>query len=422
MLSLSAAVSKLSKNVLNSTIRYRIGLKQFSQVSGLNDVVIVSAIRTPIGSFCESLSSLSASRLGAIALNGAIEKAGIPKEEVKEVYMGNVISAGLGQAPARQVALYAGLPHTTEATTLNKMCASGMKSIMFASQSLMCGHQDVMAAGGMESMSNVPYYMLRGQTPYGGINLQDAILTDGLVDAYDNCHMGVCAEMTAKKMNISREDQDEYAIMSYKRSQAASENGILKKEIIPVTIKQKKGKEVIVSEDEEFKRISFEKVKSLKPAFQKDGTITAANASTLNDAACVVILMTREAADRLKVKPLARIVAFADAATAPVDFAIAPALAVPRLLKQAGIGIEDVTMWEINEAFSAVAIANIRKLGLDINKVNIHGGAVSLGHPIGMSGARLVTHLVHNLKSGEKGVGAICNGGGAASSILIEKL
>lgn len=400
----------------------QLGLRHYAQVSGLNEVVIVSAVRTPIGSFQSSLASLTASRLGAVAIQAAVAQAGIAKEEVSEVYMGNVCQAGMGQNPARQATIFSGLPESTEATTVNKVCASGLKAIILASQSLMCGHREVMVAGGMESMSNVPYYMLRGETPYGGVSLIDGIVNDGLWDIYNKCHMGICAEQCAKNLNISREEQDEFAALSYRRSQAAGEQGVFRNEIVPVTVQPKKGKEVIVSEDEEYKRVNFDKLKTLKPAFQKDGTVTAGNASTLNDAACALVVMTAQAAQRLKVTPLARIVSFADAATRPVDFTIAPALAIPLALKQAGIGVQDVAMWEINEAFSVVAIANIRKLGLDPEKVNVHGGAVSIGHPIGMSGARLITHLVHNLKRGEKGVAGICNGGGAASSMVIERL
>lgn len=271
-------------------------------------------------------------------------------------------------------------------------------------------------------MSNVPYYMLRGETAYGGITLLDGIVNDGLTDVYNKIHMGMCADMCAKNLGITREEQDEFAALSYRRSQAAGERGTFRGEIVPVTVQPKKGKEIIVSEDEEYKRINFDKLKTLRPAFQKDGTVTAGNASTLNDAGCALVLMTAQAANRLKVNPLARIVSFADAATRPVDFTVAPALAIPLALKQAGLKSQDIALWEINEAFSVVAIANMRILGLDPNKVNVNGGAVSLGHPIGVSGARLVTHLVHTLKKGEKGVGAICNGGGAASSIIIEKL
>ncbi|XP_049679508.1 acetyl-CoA acetyltransferase, mitochondrial isoform X2 [Accipiter gentilis] len=357
----------------------------------LNEVVIASAVRTPIGSFQGSLSSLPATKLGSIAIKGAIDRAGIPAEEVKEAYMGNVLQAGQGQAPARQAVLGAGLPICTPTTTVNKVCASGMKSIMMAAQSLMCGSQDVMVAGGMESMSNVPYTMSRGSTPYGGVKLEDLIVKDGLTDAYNHIHMGNCAENTAKKFTISREEQDTYAIGSYTKSKTAWDSGILKNEIVPVTISKK-------------------------------GTVTAANASTLNDGAAALVLMTTEAAKRLKVKPLARIVAFADAAVDPIDFPIAPAHAVPKILSATGLKKEDIAMWEINEAFSVVVLANIKMLGIDPHKVNINGGAVSLGHPIGMSGARIVVHMAHALKQGQYGLAGICNGGGGASAILIEKL
>ncbi|XP_036903610.1 acetyl-CoA acetyltransferase, mitochondrial isoform X2 [Sturnira hondurensis] len=389
----------------------------------LNEVVIASATRTPIGSFLGSLSSLPATKLGSIAIQGAIEKAGIPKEEVKEAYMGNVLQGGEGQAPTRQAVLGAGLPISTPCTTVNKVCASGMKAIMMASQSLMCGHQDVMVAGGMESMSNVPYVMNRGATPYGGVKLEDLIVKDGLTDVYNKIHMGNCAENTAKKMNIPREEQDTYAISSYTRSKAAWEAGKFGNEVVPVTITVKGKPDVVVKEDEEYKRVDFSKVPKLKTVFQKEnGTVTAANASTLNDGAAAVVLMTADAARRLNVKPLARIAAFADAAVEPIDFPIAPAYAVPKVLKDAGLKKEDVTMWEINEAFSLVVLANIKMLQIDPQKVNINGGAVSLGHPIGMSGARIVTHLVHALKQGEYGLASICNGGGGASAILIQKL
>ena len=397
-------------------------VRGYSKKIDLNDVVIVSAVRTPIGSFLSSLAEVPATRLGSIAIKEAINRAGIKPEDVNEVYMGNVCTASEGQAPCRQATLGAGLPITTPTTTINKVCASGMKSIMLAAQSLMCGHQEVMVAGGMESMSNVPYYMTRGQTPYGKVELKDGIVLDGLTDAYDHIHMGVCAENTAKKYNISREEQDEYAVRSYKLSQQAADSGRFKKEIISVEIKKKKGDPVIVTEDEEYKKVNFEKFKTLKTVFQKDGTVTAANASTLNDGAAALVLMTADAAKRLNVTPLARIVAFADAAIAPIDFPTAPAYAVPKVLKQAGMKIEDIDMWEINEAFSNVVIANVKELGLDMDKVNIHGGAVSIGHPIGMSGARITGHLVHNLHPGKFGMAAICNGGGGASAILVEKL
>lgn len=397
--------------------------RQFSTVKGLNDVVIVSSVRTPIGSFRGSLASLPAHRMGSMVIQAAIEKAGITPEDVNEVYMGNVLQAGQGQAPTRQAALGAGLPLGTPCTTVNKVCASGMKSIMMAAQSLMCGHQDVMVAGGMESMSNVPLLMARGDPGYGGAKLEDAIVCDGLTDAYNKFHMGNCGEDTARKLGFSREEQDDFAISSYQKSQAAGANKVFDKEIIPVGVPQKRGKpDVVVSEDEEYSKVNFDKVRSLKPAFEKDGTVTAANASTLNDGAAAMVLMTAQAAEKLKVKPLARIVGFADAAVAPIEFPIAPAYAMPKVLEQTGVKKEDIAMFEINEAFSVVALANMKLLDLDPTKVNINGGAVSIGHPIGMSGARITGHMVHNLKPGEKGLAGICNGGGGASAILIERL
>uniref|UniRef100_A0A8C8S8Z4 acetyl-CoA C-acetyltransferase n=1 Tax=Pelusios castaneus TaxID=367368 RepID=A0A8C8S8Z4_9SAUR len=350
-----------------------------------NEVVIASAARTPIGSFQGSLSSLPATELGSIAIKGAIERAGIPVEEVKEVYMGNVLQAGQGQAPARQALLGAGLPISTPATTINKVCASGMKSVMMAAQNLMCGNQDVMVAGGMESMSNVPYTMSRGATPYGGVKLEDLIVKDGLTDVYNKIHMGNCAENTAKKLTISREEQDTFAVNSYTRSKTAWESGELAKEVVPVSVSQKGKPSIEVKEDEEYKRVDFSKVPKLKTVFQKEN-------------------------------------AFADAAVDPIDFPIAPAYAVPKVLSNAGLKKEDIAMWEINEAFSVVVLANIKMLGIDPQKVNIHGGAVSLGHPIGMSGARIVAHMAHLLKQGQYGLAGICNGGGGASAILIQKL
>ncbi|XP_021938306.1 acetyl-CoA acetyltransferase, mitochondrial isoform X2 [Zootermopsis nevadensis] len=390
----------------------------------LNDVVIASGVRTPIGSFGGSLSSVSAPRLAAVAIQGAIEKAGIPKEEVKEVLMGNVLQANVGQAPARQAALFAGLPRSTICATINKVCASGMKSVMLGSQALMCGLQDVVLAGGMESMSNVPFYMARGETSYGGVNLSDGIVHDGLTDVYNSIHMGNCAENTAKKLNITRDEQDEFAISSYTRSAQAYKDGAFTDELVPVSVKQKKGKpDVVVTEDEEYKRVSLDKFKKLSTVFQKEnGTITAGNASTLNDAAAALVLMTTQAAERLGCKPLARVLGFQDAATEPIDFPLAPVLAVPKLLENCGVKKDDISLWEVNEAFSVVVLAFLKSLDIDPSKTNVHGGAVSLGHPIGMSGARIVLHLMHALKPGEKGVAAICNGGGGASSIMIEKL
>ncbi|XP_063111775.1 acetyl-CoA acetyltransferase, mitochondrial isoform X2 [Cavia porcellus] len=337
--------------------------------------------------------------------------------------MGNVIQGGAGQAPTRQAVLGAGLPISTPCTTVNKVCASGMKAIMMASQNLMCGHQDVMVAGGMESMSNVPYVMNRGATPYGGVKLEDLIVKDGLTDVYNKIHMGNCAENTAKQLGITRAEQDAYAISSYTRSKAAWDAGRFGDEVTPVTVTVKGKPEVVVKEDEEYKRVDFSKVPKLKAVFQKEnGTVTAANASTLNDGAAAVVLMTADAAKRFNVKPLARIAAFADAAVAPIDFPVAPAHAVPKVLKDAGLKKEDIAMWEVNEAFSVVVLANIKLLEIDPQKVNINGGAVSLGHPIGMSGARIVVHLAHTLKQGEYGLASICNGGGGASALLIQKL
>ncbi|XP_063381493.1 acetyl-CoA acetyltransferase, mitochondrial isoform X1 [Cydia fagiglandana] len=396
----------------------------YSSKVSLNEVVIASAVRTPIGSFRGSLASLSASELGAVAVKSAIERAGIPKEEVKEVYIGNVCSANLGQAPARQAVIFAGLPKSTICTTVNKVCSSGMKSIMLAAQGLQTGAQDVMLAGGMESMSNVPFYLKRGETSYGGMQLVDGIVHDGLTDVYNKFHMGNCAENTAKKMNISRQDQDDYAISSYKKSAAAYEAKAFADELVPVPVPQKRGAApVIFAEDEEYKRVNFEKFNKLATVFQREnGTVTAGNASTLNDGAAALVLMTREATERLKVTPIARVVGFADGECDPIDFPIAPAVAIPKLLEKTGVKKEDVALWEINEAFSVVAVANKKMLDIDASKINVHGGAVSLGHPIGMSGARIVVHLCHALKKGEKGVAAICNGGGGASSIMIEKL
>ncbi|XP_012286156.1 acetyl-CoA acetyltransferase, mitochondrial isoform X2 [Orussus abietinus] len=396
----------------------------YSSKAKLNDVVIVSAARTPIGSFLGSLSSLSATKLGAVAIQAAIERAGIAKDQVTEVYMGNVCQAFLGQAPARQSTIFAGLPKSTICTTVNKVCASGMKSVMLAAQTLQTGHQDIVLAGGMESMSNVPFYLKRGQIPYGGTKIEDGIVFDGLTDVYNKIHMGNCAENTAKKLQITRQQQDEYAINSYKRSATAYEIKAFKDELVSVNVPQKKGKpDVIFAEDEEYKKVDFDKFGKLSTVFQKEnGTVTAGNASTLNDGAAALILTTTEVAQKLNLKPLARIVAFQDAATDPIDFPVAPALAIPSLLQNAGVNKSDIAQWEINEAFSVVVVANQKLLDIDPSKVNIHGGAVSLGHPIGMSGARIIVHLTHSLKAGQKGVASICNGGGGASSILIEKL
>ncbi|PBC33434.1 Acetyl-CoA acetyltransferase [Apis cerana cerana] len=376
-----------------------------------------------MGSFLGELSDLSAPKLGAIAIQAAIERARIPKDKITEIYMGNVCQAFLGQAPARQATLFAGLPKSTICTTVNKVCASGMKSIMLASQSLQCGHQEIVLAGGMESMSNVPFYLPRKEIKYGSIKLEDGIVFDGLTDVYNKFHMGNCAENVAKKLNITRDEQDEYAINSYKRSAAAYVNKIFQNELVSVPVPQKKGNpNKIFNEDEEYKKVDFVKFAKLNTVFQKNGTITAGNASTLNDGAAALILTTTTVAEKMNLKPLARIIAFQDAAIEPIDFSIAPSFSISKLLENTGVNKNDIALWEINEAFSVVVIANQKLLDLDPNKVNIHGGAVSLGHPIGMSGARIVVHLIHALKTGEKGIASICNGGGGASSILIEKL
>lgn len=392
----------------------------------MKEVYLVSAVRTPIGSFGGALSSLSATKLGSIAVKGALTKINLDPKEIEEVFFGNVISSGLGQAPATQVAVGAGLGYNVPCTLINKVCASGMKSIMVGAQSIMLGHNDVVLAGGMESMSNIPYYLLKARTGYkfGNGELVDGLSHDGLTDVYNHCAMGVCADNTAKEMNISRQAQDEYAINSYKRSAAAWAAGKFKDEVIPVEITGRKGEVVAVSEDEEFKNVSFDKIPSLKPVFGKEGTVTAANASTLNDGAAAVVLMSKEKMLALGLKPIAKILGFADAAQDPMWFTTAPSLAIPKALKVAGVEAKNVGYYEINEAFSAVAIANNIKLGLDPEKVNVNGGAVALGHPLGASGARITITLANILKQNKSsiGVAGICNGGGGASAIVIEAL
>jgi len=377
-----------------------------------------------MGGFRGSLSSMSAPQLGAVAIKSALERASCPAEAVDEVYMGAVLQGGMGQAPDRQAALFAGIPVTVPCTAVNKVCASGMKSIMQAAQSLALGQNGVMVAGGMESMSNVPYYMSRGDTPYGGVAMRDGLVADGLTDVYNKFHMGNCGENTAKVLAISREEQDEYGLGSYKKAAAAYAEGNIKEELVQVEIKGKRGKpSTFVTEDEEYKKVNFDKFSKLATVFQKEGgTVTAGNASTLSDGAAATVLMTAQTADSLKCKPLARIVGYADGATNPIDFPIAPKFATDKLLKQTGVNVADVDLWEINEAFSVVVLANIKLSEIDPAKVNIHGGAVSLGHPLGASGTRIVNHLVFALKPGQKGVASICNGGGGASAIMIERL
>jgi acetyl-CoA C-acetyltransferase len=392
----------------------------------MKDVVIVSAARTPIGSFGGSLVSLSAIQLAGIAYKAAITRAGIDGSVVNELFVGNVISSGLGQAPATQVAAAAGLGFQIPATLINKVCASGMKAMMHAAQSIMLGAQDVVIAGGMESMSNIPYYLLKARTGYryGHGELIDGLQYDGLTDVYNHCAMGVCADNTAKEMNLSRADQDAYAIASYKRAASAWAAGKFRDEVVPVEITDRKGKVTVIDEDEEYKNVAFDKIPGLKPAFGKDGTVTAANASTLNDGAAATVLMSAERARELGVKPLARIRGFADAAQDPMWFTTTPSLAIPKALKAAGVSPKNVNYYEINEAFSAVALANNQKLGLDAEKVNVNGGAVALGHPLGASGCRIVITLLNVLRQNNQpiGVAGICNGGGGASAMVIELL
>lgn len=392
----------------------------------MKEVYIVSAVRTPLGSFGGKLSSLTAVELGSIAIKGALKKAGVDPSEVQEVIMGNVISANLGQAPARQAAIGAGLGYNVPCTTVNKVCASGMKAVMFAAQSIMTGQNDLVVAGGMESMSNVPYYIPKGRFgyKYGNAELVDGLVKDGLFEAYYKFPMGNCADNTAKEMNISREEQDNYAIQSYTRSAEAWKSGAFKDEVIPVEIAGRKGETITIDEDEEFKNVMFEKIPSLRPVFEKDGTVTAANASTMNDGASALVLASKEKVEELGLTPIAKIRGFADAAQDPLWFTTAPALAIPKAIKNAGLTAEEVDFYEINEAFAAVAIANQRELHLDNDKLNVFGGAVSLGHPLGASGARIITtlHSVLDQKKGKIGVAGICNGGGGASAIVIEKL
>nr|WP_199075561.1 acetyl-CoA C-acyltransferase [Pedobacter sp. ASV19] len=390
----------------------------------MKEVVIVSALRTPIGSFGGSLAGFTATQLGGIAIKAAIEKAGIKPEDVQEVYMGNVLSANLGQAPATQAAKHAGLPDLP-ATTINKVCASGTKAIMLAAQSIALGQNDIVVAGGMESMSNVPYYLDKARTGYrlGHGQITDGLVKDGLWDVYNDYHMGSAAELCATECHISREDQDAFAIASYKKAQAAQNEGKFTGEIVPVEVKDRKGEITLVSNDDEPFAVKFEKIPSLKPVFKKDGTVTAANASTLNDGAAALVLMSADKAKELGLKPLARILAYADAQQAPEWFTTAPAKAIPLALSRAGKSIKDVDYFEINEAFSVVSLANNQLLELNNDKVNVNGGAVSLGHPLGASGARIVVTLLSVLaqNNGKIGVAGICNGGGGASALVVEK-
>jgi len=388
------------------------------------EVYIVAAVRTPIGSFGGTLSSLSATALGGIAINGAIEKAGLSKDLVDEVIMGSVIQAGLGQAPARQAAKAAGLPDKVICTTINKVCASGMKSIAIAAQNIMLGDADIIIAGGMESMSNVPFYNTtqRWGNKYGDTVMQDGLAKDGLVDVYDKVAMGNFADNCATKYNVSREDQDAFAVNSYKKAQAAIENGWFKDEIVPVEIPQKKGAAIIIDKDEEPSKVNFDKIPQLNPAFSKEGTVTAANASTMNDGAAAVVLMSADKAKELVIKPIAIIKSFADSEQDPKWFTTSPSLALPKALQKANLTINDIHFFEFNEAFSVVGIVNTEILKIDAAKVNIHGGAVALGHPLGCSGARIIVSLIHILSKhkAKYGAAAICNGGGGASAMVVE--
>lgn len=392
----------------------------------MKEVYIISAVRTPMGSFGGSLKALSATQLGAVAIKNAVAKAGIKPGQVQDVLMGCVLQANLGQAPARQAAKFAGLPNEVNCTTVNKVCASGMKAIAQAAQSIMLGDADIVVAGGMESMSNVPFYspMLRWGNKYGDVSMIDGLAKDGLTDVYDGKAMGNAAELCAKECGISRADQDAFAIESYKRSQAAWEAGKFANEVVPVEIPQRKGDPIVISKDEEPFNVKFDKIPTLNPAFQKDGTVTAANASTMNDGAAALVLMSAEKAKELALKPIAKIKSYADAEQAPEWFTTTPSLAVPKAVTKAGLKMEDISYWELNEAFAVVGIENTKRMKLDPTKVNVHGGAVSLGHPLGASGARIIVTLINVLKANNAKYGAagICNGGGGASAMVIENL
>ncbi|HRM47277.1 MAG TPA: acetyl-CoA C-acyltransferase [Flavobacterium sp.] len=388
-------------------------------------VVIVSAVRTPIGSFMGGLSTVAAPRLGAVAIKGALDKINLDPNLVDEVYMGNVVQAGVGQAPARQAAIFAGLPNTVACTTINKVCASGMKAVMLGAQAIQCGDAEIVVAGGMENMSLIPHYMnLRNGTKFGPATMLDGMQKDGLTDAYDNSAMGVCADLCAAEYNFTREDQDNYAIQSYERSANAWNSGKFDNEIVPVAVPQRKGDPIIVAKDEEFTNVKIDKIPSLNPVFTKDGTVTAANASTINDGAAAIILMSEEKAIALGLKPLAYIKGYADAAQEPKWFTTSPAKALPKALEKAGIAISDVDYFEFNEAFAVVGLANSKILGLGNSNVNVNGGAVSLGHPLGCSGVRIIVTLINVLEqnNGTIGAAAICNGGGGASAIVIERI
>lgn len=389
-------------------------------------VYICSAVRTPIGSFGGMFAALSAPQLGSAAIKGALEKAGVSPDQVDEVLMGNVVSANLGQAPARQAALGAGVPNSVPCTTVNKVCSSGMKTVMMAAQSIMLGHNDIVVAGGMESMSKIPYYVpdARWGAKFGNRTLVDGLSKDGLTDAYDQQAMGTCADATATKYSFSRADQDAYAIRSYERSAASTADGTFANEIVPVTVPQRRGDDLVISEDEEYKKVKFEKIPALRPAFNKDGTVTAANASTINDGAAALVLVSEAKMKALGLTAIARIVSFADAAREPQWFTTAPTLAAPKALERAGLEMKDMDYLEVNEAFAVVPMAFAKELGIDGENMNVLGGGVSLGHPLGTSGARIIVTLINVLhsKGGRYGLATLCNGGGGASAVVVEKV
>ena len=390
----------------------------------MKEVVIVSAVRTPMGSFGGALSSVPATALGAAAIKGALEKAGLSADAVEEVYMGNVLQANVGQAPARQAAMAAGIGNQVPCTTINKVCSSGMKAIMMGAQAIKAGDVEIIVAGGMENMSAVPHYLPTGRTgvKLGDISLVDGLVKDGLTDVYNAQHMGVCAELCAEEHQFTREDQDAFALESYRRSAAAWDGRKFANEVVPVAVPQRRGDAIVVDTDEEYTKVNTDKVPQLRPVFKKDGTVTAANASTLNDGASAVVLMSASKAAELGLDPIARITGYADAAQEPEWFTTAPAKALPKALAKAGITMDTVDFFEFNEAFSVVGLANMKLLGLDAAKVNVHGGAVSLGHPLGASGARIITTLIGVLQQngGKIGAAAICNGGGGASALVLE--
>lgn len=391
----------------------------------MKEVVIVSAVRTPMGSFGGSLSTVSATQLGATAIKGALQKINLNPNEIEEVYMGNVLQANLGQAPAKQAAIYAGISENTPCTTVNKVCASGMKAISLATQAIKCGDADVVVAGGMENMSSVPhYYSARNAVKLGDVKITDGMVKDGLTDVYNQVHMGVCADQCADEHHISRKDQDDFAIESYQRAAKAWTAGNFNGEIVPVAVPQRRGEDIIVSEDEEYKNVKLEKIPQLRAVFNKEGTVTAANASTLNDGASALILMSKEKAEELQIKPIAKVVSYADAAQEPKWFTTAPAKAVPKALAKANLSAGDIDYWELNQAFSVVGLVNTKLLGLDPAKVDVNGGAVALGHPLGSSGSRIIVTLINVLKqnNGRFGAAGICNGGGGASALVIENM